>query len=90
MNPTTLLLISAGAIVLLFMLLCFICYKGIHSLNVLLHPKYRHPNLTSTEQRTNDIANQRAQLNFCVIVIVLCIVAIVPLLTALVLLAPVK
>lgn len=83
MNPTTLLLISAGAIVILFMLLCFICYKGIHNLNVLLHPKYRHPNLTWTEQRTNDIANQRAQINFCVLVIVLAVAAIIPMLTAL-------
>lgn len=87
MNPTLLLQIALGGICLMFLINCFICYKNIHALAVMMQPGYRQNTLRATDMHKHELATQAAQRNFCFINIALMVLAVVPLLTALVILS---
>jgi hypothetical protein len=87
MNPTLLLQIALGGICLMFLINCFICYKNIHALAVMMQPGYRQDVLLRTDMLKHELATQAAQRNFCFINIALMVLAVVPLLTALVILS---
>lgn len=87
MNPTLLLQLTAGTLCLMFLINCFICYKNIHALAVMMQPGYRQNTLRATDMHKHELATQAAQRNFCFLNIALMVLAVVPLLTALVILS---
>lgn len=87
MNPTLLLQLTAGTLCLMFLINCFICYKNIHALAVMMQPGYRQDVLLRTDMHKHELATQAAQRNFCFLNIALMVLAVVPLLTALVILS---
>lgn len=90
MNPTTLLQLTAGVLCLMFLINCLIAYKNIHALTVMMQPNYRQNTLRATDMHKHELATQAAQRNFCFINIALMVLAVVPLLTALIILTPTK
>lgn len=90
MNQPTLLQITAGILCLMFLINFIVCYKNIHALAVMLQPNYRQNVLLRTDMHAHEIAVQQAQRNFCFINIALMVLAVVPLLYALYLSAPIQ
>jgi len=90
MNPTTLLQLTAGILCLMFLINCFIAYKNIHALAVMLQPGYRQNTLRAADMHRHEVQTQAAQRNFCFINIALMVLAVVPLLTAIVFLSNIK
>lgn len=90
MNPTTLLQIALGVICLMFLINCFIAYKNINALAIMMQPGYRQDVLLRTAMHKHELQTQAAQRNFCFINIALMVLAVVPLLTAIVFLSNIK
>jgi hypothetical protein len=74
----------------MFLINCFIAYKNIHALAVMLQPGYRQNTLRAADMHRHEVQTQAAQRNFCFINIALMVLAVVPLLTAIVFLSNIK